>query len=138
MAFLEVAAFRRRDIRLMAVCIATAGGVMKVAATSFVLSWTHSVEKVPWQEFWNVTSQGLVLSEARIKGSGAGMDPPADAVLEDGWYIYHPSIPPRREIVLAASGKTGGGWTLCSGQKCIELGQAEEKPIHILPCNQNG
>lgn len=124
----------------MAVCIATAGGVLKIAATSFLLSWTHSVEKVPWQEFWTVTVQGLVLSEARIKGSGAGMDPPADAVLKDGWYIYHPNIPPRREIVLAASGKTTGGWTFCpdqkSDQKCVELGKTEEKPIRILPCNE--
>jgi hypothetical protein len=134
-AFLEVAAFRCRDIRLMAVCIATAGGVLKIAATSFILSWTHSVEKVPWREFWNVTSQGLALSEARIKGSGAGMDPPADSVLKDGWYIYHPNIPPRREIVLAASGKTTGGWTFCSDQKCMELGRIEEQPIHIFPCN---
>ena len=135
MAFLEVATFRRRVIRLMAVCIATAGGILKIAATSFVLSWTHSVEKVPWQEFWNVTSQGLALSEARIKGSGAGMDPPADAVLKDGWYIYHPTIPPRQEIVLAASGKTSGGWTFCSKHKCVELGKTEETPIHIKPCS---
>ncbi|MFK3665832.1 DUF1850 domain-containing protein [Ochrobactrum teleogrylli] len=118
----------------MAVCIATAGGVLKIAATSFLLSWTHSVEKVPWQESWTVSSQGLVLSEARIKGSGAGMDPPADAVLKDGWYIYHPHIPPRGEIILAASGKTGGGWTFCSKQKCMELGGKAEEPIRIHVC----
>ncbi|KAB0568228.1 DUF1850 domain-containing protein [Brucella pituitosa] len=119
----------------MAICIATAGGVLKVAATSFLLSWTHSVEKIPWEESWTVTSQGLVLSEARIKGSGAGMDPPADAVLEDGWYHYRPHIPPRQEIVLAASGKTGGGWTFCAAQKCIELGKEQATPIHIKPCD---
>ena len=135
MALLEVAAFRCRVIRLMAVCIATAGGVLKIAATSFLLSWTHSVEKVPWQESWTVSSQGLVLSEARIKGSGAGMDPPADAVLKDGWYIYHPNIPPRGEIILAASGKTGGGWTFCSKKKCMELGGRAEEPIRIHICN---
>lgn len=134
MAFLEVAAVRCRDIRLMAVCIATAGGMLKIAATSFVLSWTHSVEKVPWQEFWNVTSKGLVLSEARVKGSGAGMDPPPDAVLKAGWYIYHPSIPPRHEIVLAASGQTVGGWKMCWNQECMELGNRDEDPIHIRYC----
>jgi len=80
---------------------------------------------VVWQESWNVSSQGLVLSEARIKGSGAGMDPPADAVLKDGWYVYHPAIPPRPEILLAASGKTSGGWTFCSKQQCMELGSSE-------------
>lgn len=135
MAFLEVATFRRQVTRLMAVCIATVGGVMKIAATSFVLSWTHSVEKVPWHEVWNVTPQGLVLSEARIKGSGAGMDPPADAVLKNGWFTYHPNIPPRPEIVLAASGMTSGGWSFCADGSCMELGTTEEQPIHIHPCN---
>lgn len=118
----------------MAVCIATVGGVMKIAATSFVLSWMHSVEKVPWQEVWNVSPQGLILSEARIKGSGAGMDPPADAVLREGWYVYRPNIPPRPEIVLAASGKTGAGWSFCADGTCLELGKAEEKPVRIFPC----
>lgn len=119
----------------MAICIATAGSIVKIATTSFLLSWTHSVEKIPWEESWILTSQGLVLSEARIKGSGAGMDPPADAVLIDGWYKYRPHIPPRQEIVLAASGKTGGGWTFCAAQKCVELGKEEATPIHIKPCD---
>lgn len=120
----------------MALCIATAGGVMKIAAAGFILSWTHSVEKIPWQEHWSVTAQGLVLTEARIKGSGAGMETPDDAVLKDGWYSYRPDIPPRKEIVLAASGKTGEGWTLCAAAQCIELGRkAEAEPIRIAPCD---
>jgi len=136
MAFLEVAAIRRRVVGLMAICITTAGGLMKIAAASFVLSWTHSVETIPWQDHWSVTDQGLVLTEARIKGSGAGMEPPEDAVLRNGWDSYHPHIPPRRDIVLAASGKTGGGWTLCAGQTCTDLGkEAEAEPIHIRSCD---
>ncbi len=118
----------------MAICIATIGGITKLAATSFILSWTHSVEKIPWQEYWTVTPHGLVITEARVKGSGAGMDPPDDAVLKDGWYIYHPYIPPRKEIILAASGKTTGGWNLCAGAECIQLGEKSERPIHISLC----
>ncbi|WP_247644418.1 MULTISPECIES: DUF1850 domain-containing protein [Brucella] len=40
---------------------------MNIAATSFVHSWTHCVEKLPWREVWNVTPQGLVLSEAPVQ-----------------------------------------------------------------------
>lgn len=119
----------------MAVCITTAGGMIKIAATSFILSWNHSVEKLPWQEFWTVHAQMLQLTEARIKGSGAGMEPPDNAILRDGWYSYRPDLPPRREIVLAASGKTGSGWQFCSGDQCLILGAEEARPIHIKPCD---
>ncbi|MFX6230366.1 DUF1850 domain-containing protein, partial [Acinetobacter baumannii] len=30
-----------------------------LAVAAFTLSWTHSVEKVEWQEDWRVTPQGL-------------------------------------------------------------------------------
>ena len=47
---------------------------------------------------------GLQIVEARVEGSGAGMEPGEGAVLRDGWWIYKPELPPQREIVLAASG----------------------------------
>ncbi|MBC2886237.1 DUF1850 domain-containing protein [Ochrobactrum sp. CM-21-5] len=119
----------------MPVCIATAGGIIKVAATAFVLSWTHSVEKIPWQEHWQASPAGLVLTEARIKGSGAGMDPPEDAVLKDGWYVYHPHIPPRRDIILAASGETVSAWTFCANGQCRDLGAKPSAPIKIALCD---
>ncbi|GHC77532.1 DUF1850 domain-containing protein [Limoniibacter endophyticus] len=119
----------------MAICIATAGGVLKLATTAFLLSWTHSVEKTPWEEDWVVTPQGMVIVEARLKGSGAGMEPPEEAVLKDGWYRYVPKIPPRQEIVLAASGKTVSGWSMCTEDRCLELGATEAEPVRIKTCN---
>ena len=50
------------------------------------------------------------------QGSGAGMEPPEGAVLKDGWWVYAPELPPQATLVLAASGATGEGWTLCGGE----------------------
>jgi hypothetical protein len=55
-----------------------------MAMQSFTLVWTHSVERTEWRESWRVTPAGLVLTEARVKGSGAGMEPATDAVWIDG------------------------------------------------------
>lgn len=118
----------------MALCALSAAGLLRIATTTFMLQWTHSVEKTPWQEDWQLTPAGLVLSEARIQGSGAGMEPPEDAIFRDGWYHYQPKIPPRQEIVLAASGETVSGWKLCAADQCYELGSTAEEPIRLTIC----
>lgn len=118
----------------MALCVAAAGVALHLATASFTLSWDHSVEKIPWQESWIAQPDGLRPTEARIKGSGAGMDPPEDAVLRDGWYVFHPHVPPLRELVLAASGKTGGGWTFCAAGTCHQLGATASAPVRIRWC----
>jgi hypothetical protein len=35
-------------------------------------------------------AQGLELVQARVKGSGAGMEPPPEARLVDGWFQWQP------------------------------------------------
>ncbi|WP_394888934.1 DUF1850 domain-containing protein [Mesorhizobium sp. AaZ16] len=122
----------------MSLCVFAAGKTITLAATAFTLSWTHSVEKTRWEEDWRITPAGLKMVEARIKGSGAGMEPPQDARLEDGWWVYVPEIPPRPEIVLAASGATGTGWSLCAAGRCIELGAAAGEPVQLKPCGEAG
>ena len=93
----------------MSLCVVTGGKVLTLAVTAFTLSWTHSVEKTGWQEDWQLAGQGLQLREARVKGSGAGMDPGEDAVLKDGWWVWQPDLPVQTELRLAASGATGAG-----------------------------
>ena len=115
-------------------CVLAAGKTITIAATVFTLSWTHSVEKTRWEEDWRITPAGLEIVEARIKGSGAGMEPPPEAVFENGWWVYAPEIPARPEIVLAASGATGAGWSLCAAGRCIELGAAAGEPVQLKPC----
>ena len=105
-----------------------------LAAGLFTLSWTHSVERIEWREQWAVTDAGLVLQEARVKGSGAGMEPGEGAGLENGWWVWKPQTPLLPHLVLAASGATMSGWTLCDAGGCRELGRRSGDPIVIGPC----
>lgn len=109
----------------MSICIASAITTLLLAGEAFTLSWTHSVEKVGWQEHWRVDGARLVIDEARVKGSGAGMEPPDDAVLRsDGWWVYRPGLPPQQQLLLAVSGATPDGWLLCvDGGSCHQLEQ---------------
>ncbi|RWN66780.1 MAG: DUF1850 domain-containing protein [Mesorhizobium sp.] len=122
----------------MSLCILAAGKTMTLTVAAFTLSWTHSVEKTHWQEDWKVMPSGLQIVEARIKGSGAGMEPPDGAVLRDGWWVYKPRMAPQRRLVLAASGATGEGWTLCTVQGCRELGRAAGDTILLESCGPEG
>ena len=68
----------------LSLCLASAGIVKALQVAAFTLAWTHSIEKIEWQEDWRITPQGLELTQARVKGSGAGMEPPPQARLVDG------------------------------------------------------
>ena len=118
----------------MSLCILAAGKMTALAVSAFTLSWAHSVEKTHWEEDWSVTPAGLEILEARVRGSGAGMDPPESAVLKDGWWTYAPNIGARPVVRLAASGATGGGWTLCADQSCLELGAEAGEPVELSAC----
>ena len=118
----------------MSLCILAAGKTTVLAVSAFTLSWTHSVEKTRWQEEWQVTPAGLEIVEARVKGSGAGMDPPEGAVLKDGWWTYVPKIGARLVVRLAASGATGAGWLLCADRTCLELGAEAGEPVELSAC----
>lgn len=117
-------------------CILAAGKSLALAATAFTLSWTHSVEKTEWRESWALAAEGLVLTEARVKGSGAGMDPGEGAYERDGWWIWAPRAPAVPELVLAASGATASPWTLCTASGCLDLGATAGDPVVIAPCHE--
>lgn len=118
----------------MSVCIVAGAKAMSFAVMLFSLGWTHSVQKTEWQEDWAVTPGGLQLTAARVKGSGAGMEPGDGAVLKDGWWEWQAKNPPIAELRLAASGATGGGWRFCHGGGCVELGAEAGDDVVITPC----
>jgi len=95
-----------------------------IAATlpfsAFTLAWTHSIEKIRWEEDWRIQGNALVVTEARIRGTGAGMEPPPDAVLKDGVWHYRPALPPQTVLRLTHSPYTGG-YELCSAGHCQPL-----------------
>lgn len=124
----------------MGACLMIGAKAMMLTAATFTLSWTHSVEKTGWAETYQVTPAGLVLTEARVMGSGAGMDPGDGATLEGAWWVWTPDLPPLPELVLAASGATVGGWTICSGpwpgEPCRVVGKEPEDAITVKPCER--
>ncbi|MBZ9799666.1 DUF1850 domain-containing protein [Mesorhizobium sp. ES1-4] len=122
----------------MSLCIIAAGKTVALGVATFTLAWTHSVEHTRWEEDWKVTPSGLQVVEARIEGSGAGMEPPEGAVLRDGWWIYAPRVNVQPRVILAASGATGDGWTLCTAKGCLELGKAAGGTISLEPCDAAG
>lgn len=117
----------------MSICLAIGTFALTLVDPVVTLSWTHSVEKVTWEEAWHVTATGLTLRQSRIKGSGAGMEPGPDAVLQDGWWVSpgHLDVP---ELTLAASGATEDGWTLCGDGNCRVIGAEMGAPITLSPC----
>ncbi len=118
----------------MALCILSGGIAKALTVSLFSLSWTHSVQKTEWREDWAVTPSGLELRQAAVKSSGAGMEPGADAVLKEGWWVWHPKLAAQPQVSLAASGTTPGGWTLCYAGGCLELGTKAGEDVVLERC----
>jgi hypothetical protein len=107
-----------------------------VPAAQFTLAWEHTVEKVAWEEDYVVAGAWLQLSAARVRGSGAGMEPPNDAVLRDGVWHYRPALHRFRSIALAHS-TFGTDYRLCIDGNCRPLSDliAPELGVTTLaPC----
>jgi hypothetical protein len=122
------AASARRGGGGLSLCLATAGVVKTLAVAAFTLAWTHSVEKTEWQEDWRVTANQLELVQARVKGSGAGMEPPPDARLVSGWFQWQTKRTPMPEVLLGNSG-VAGEWRLCSDGNCRTLSEIFGHPV---------
>jgi len=102
---------------MSALCIAAAGVALSLPLSSFTLAWTHSIEKVRWEEDYRIEGGRLVLAAARVRGSGAGMEPPEGAVLRDGAWHYRPDLAPLLELRLARSAFVPD-YQLCSDGAC--------------------
>jgi hypothetical protein len=118
----------------LTLCILAAGKTTVLAGSAFTLAWTHSVEKTAWEEEWRLTPAGLELVAARVAGSGAGMEVPEGAELEDGVWTYRPALPPQKTLLLASSGATGAGWEICAAGGCLTIGAEPGEPVEIRGC----
>jgi hypothetical protein len=127
------------NVVLSAICI-LAAGVLRASlpATEFTLAWEHSVEKTRWEERYVVEGNRLRLTEARIQGFGAGMEPPAGARFVDGWWTWRPALEPLPALRLTRSNYTHD-YTLCWRDTCSALGAlvgagARSEAVTIEPC----
>lgn len=105
---------------MMALCMSAGAMSATLFVHSFTLAWMHSVEKIRWEEQWQIEAQSLHVISASVRGSGAGMEPPPDAVLKEGAWHYTPHVPPLQELRLAHSPFTTE-YELCFDGKCYPL-----------------
>lgn len=120
------------------VCLAAGLLAATLPLSTFTLAWTHSIEKIRWEEDYRIEGNQLVLDEARIRGSGAGMEPPADARLENGVWHYHPKLPPLERLRLSHSPYVAG-YEICSAGECkpltaILVGLPEFALVEVSAC----
>ncbi len=103
------------------ICLAAGVLAATLPLSAFTLAWTHSIEKIRWEEDYRIVGKHLVLEEARIRGSGAGMEPPPDARLDaSGVWHYRPQLAPLERLTLSHS-PYAGSYEICSGRGCRPL-----------------
>ena len=118
---------------LAGICLAlaaTAGATPPVfiPAQQLTLAWTHSIEKQRWEEDYAVqpgaTAQAppvLQALAARVRGSAAGMEPPPDAQLVDGWYQYRP-LERQPAVLRLTRSEFTADFELCLQGRCQPMG----------------
>lgn len=89
------------------------------------LGWLHSIERVRWEESYRLPEEAaaqaeLTLQHVRIAGSGAGMEPPAEARWHDGGYVWSPGT--RVARLLLTLSPFAAEHTLCVDGRCAPLG----------------
>ncbi len=122
----------------MMLCLKAGALVAPLMSATATLAWTHSVERIVWEEEWRATPRGVELARARVQGSGAGMDPPPEARLVDGAWTWRPQVPPQREVILRRSGATAD-WRVCIGGACRPMGDylpEEADPVALTVCDR--
>lgn len=127
-----------------AVCLLIAGVVRAtLPTTEFSVAWDHSVEKTRWEERYRIDGSRLELTEARVQGMGAGMEPPPGAVLENGWWRWQPRREALSELRLTYSTYTTD-YRLCWDHHCDDLATVLGKQprdgevVSVQPCTSSG
>lgn len=118
-------------------CLTAGALTVTLTLSNFTLAWTHSIEKIRWEEDWHLAGHRLELTRARIRGSGAGMEPPAGAVMKEGVWAYAPHLAPLERLRLANSAFTAD-YDLCFDNRCRPLASflphAHNQPVELAVC----
>jgi len=123
-----------------AICLTAGLIATTLPLQALTLAWTHSIEKIRWEEDYRVVDRRLILTEARIKGSGAGMEPPDAALLRNGVWHYRPALPPLERLRLTHS-PYAKDYELCNAGSCRSLaellpGMADTAVVEVAPCDR--
>lgn len=98
------------------ICL-VAGLLVAQFGDAITLRWTHSIEKIVWEEDYRRMGNNLRLVEARVRGTGAGMEPPPGAVLKDGAWHYVPALPVLPRVALRHSPHVPP-YVVCTDGRC--------------------
>jgi len=102
------------------ICLIVAGIVRSTLTTSeFTLAWDHSVQKTRWEEHYRIDDGALVLVEARVQGSGAGMDPPSGAHYDRGAWTWEPNT--RHAELRLTRSAFAGDYAICDDRRCASM-----------------
>ncbi|MCQ9615358.1 DUF1850 domain-containing protein [Paenalcaligenes niemegkensis] len=101
--------------------------VVHIDTQKFTLAWMHSIEHQRWEELYSVRLDNkgqpyLQIDQARVKGSGAGMEPASEAEYKEGWYQYVPAQKAPDVLALTRSEYTPD-YEFCTEGQCASLGQ---------------
>jgi hypothetical protein len=121
------------------ICLLAGSKIAPLMAGAITLAWIHSVEKIVWEEDWRGTPAGLELVEARVRGSGAGMEPPPEARLVNGVWSWRPNLPPQTQVIMRRSGATAD-WRICMAGQCRPMDAyvpPEADPIVMKVCEKS-
>jgi len=126
----------------MELCLLAAGATVRLGTMALTLAWTHSIEKIRWEEDYRATPAGIVLTEDRVQGTGAGMEPPPGSRFDGHWWRYNPHVAPLPKVVLRRSGMTVGDWQVCiagtPGPACKPMGDylpdPKADPVTLTTC----
>jgi hypothetical protein len=122
----------------MQFCLLAMGATIKLGTMALTLGWTHSVEKIRWEEDYRLTPAGIVVTQDRLQGTGAGMEPPPDATFDGKWWRYDPHMKPLPQVVLRRSGMTVSDWDVCIEGVCKPMGtylpDKKADPVTLTTC----
>jgi hypothetical protein len=127
-----------RSVTMTAVCLLVAGALRAtLPVDAFTLAWQHSVEHTRWEEDYRVAPDALILTESRVQGFGAGMEPAPDAKLIDGAWRWRPALPALPALRLTSS-PYAGDYTLCAQGRCRGLRELvpdlDVGVVTVAPC----
>jgi hypothetical protein len=118
------------------IIVALSSAVLVALPDRVTLRWTHTVEKVRWEEDYAVDGNALVVTEARIRATGAGMEMPPDATLSGGAWHYRPALPPLPRIYIRNT-ELPSGYDVCWDGQCRRLRSligSDDRLLALVPC----
>ena len=123
---------------MIAACLLAGTVVLaRIPGDTFTLRWMHSVERIAWEEDYQVHPDHLELVGSRVRGSGAGMEPEDGGHWRDGAWQSDRRLRLDELALTRSPYTTDYEWCAAGGCRPLSdwLGVATEVQfIRVKPC----